>query len=505
MNGQAILSLDDVDKSFGRVDVLKKVSCAFWPGEVHCIMGENGAGKSTLIRILSGAHKADAGRIAFGGRSHDGYTPAWARDNGIATIYQELDLVPNLNAAENIFLGREPLRSLGRIDARERRRHTLAILESMQVSVDIERPVHELGIAQQQMVAIAKALTVDCRVMILDEPTAVFTQTETAALFALVRRMREKGIAIVFISHHMDEIFAIGDRITVLRDGVVASTGPIADYDHDRLVRHMVGRDVAVGGRRPIPAAAETLLEVKDLSDGAVVRSASFSVRRGEVVGMAGLIGSGRTETARMIFGASAATSGEIRLRGQVVAPRTPFDAVKLGIGMVPEDRKLDGLVLKRSVGENAAYTLARKSSRSGLVPWRRVRRSVAKTITSLSVRPNRLAAPVGRLSGGNQQKVVLSRWLAAGVDLLILDEPTRGVDIGARGEIYDVIRALAESGLGILLISSDLPEVLSQSDRIVVMAKGRVAGELPGHAATEESVMALAFGQAGLTAGAAA
>ncbi|MCW6511215.1 sugar ABC transporter ATP-binding protein [Lichenifustis flavocetrariae] len=505
MTDGPVLSLEGIDKAFGRAQVLKQVSCAFRPGEVHCLMGENGAGKSTLIRIISGAHRADSGRIVFDGVSQERYTPAWARTHGIATIYQELDLVPNLNAAENIFLGREPLGLLGRIDHAKRRQRTLEILASMQVSVDIRRPVHELGIAQQQMVAIAKALTVDCRLLILDEPTAVFTQTETEALFALVRRMRARGIAIVFISHHMDEIFAIGDRITVLRDGVVASTGPIGEYDHDKLVRHMVGRDIAVGQRRTVPADAEALLEVRDLCDGDLVRGVTFSVRRGEIVGMAGLIGSGRTETARLLFGAARASGGEIRLRGKLIAPKTPFEAVQLGIGMVPEDRKLDGLVLRRTVGENAAYTLVRKLSRFGVVPWRRVRREIAGTVTELSVRPNRTTALVARLSGGNQQKVVLGRWLAAGVDLLILDEPTRGVDIGARSEIYAVIRGLADAGLGILLISSDLPEVLSQSDRILVMTKGRVAGEIPGDAATEENVMALAFGQPGAAQRAAA
>ena len=491
-----VLSLEQVDKAFGRVHVLKRVSCAFHAGEVHCLIGENGAGKSTLIRIASGAHKANSGTIRFGGAPHVGYSPAWARERGIATIYQELDLVPNLNAIENIFLAREPRGWLGRIDKSSQRKRTLDILETMQVSIDIERPVGELGIAQQQMAAIAKALTGECRVIILDEPTAVFTQTETAALFALVRRMREQGIAIVFISHHMDEIFEIGDRITVLRDGVVVSSGPIAAYDHDKLVRHMVGRNVEAGARKLLPADAETLLEVRDLRDGRAVHGVSFSIRRGEVVGMAGLIGSGRTETARLLFGAAPLAGGEISLRGKVVAPANPFQAVQLGIGMVPEDRKRDGLVLQRTTGENAAYVLVRKLARFGIVPWRRVRGEVAAKICDLSVKPDRPSAIVGRLSGGNQQKVVLSRWLAAGVDVLILDEPTRGVDVGAREEIYEIVRNLTAAGMGILLISSDLPEVLSQCDRILVMAKGRVAGELLSHDATEERVMALAFGQ---------
>jgi ribose transport system ATP-binding protein len=492
-----VLALRDLSKSYGPVKVLKGISCDFNPGEVHCLMGENGAGKSTLIRVLSGAHAADTGEIVFDGRdlrANGTLTPASARAMGIATIYQELDLIPNLCGAENILLGRAPRKALGMIDRRNMHARAAEILASMHVSADLTRPVHELGIAQQQMIAIAKSLTNDCRVLILDEPTAVFTGNETRALFALIRRMRERGIAIIFISHHMEEIFEIGDRVTVLRDGVVASTGPIGAYTHDRLVRDMVGRDVVRTERTAKRADAPVLLEVKHLGDGDAVKDVSLHVREGEIVGMAGLVGAGRTEVARLIFGADPARQGEILLAGKRISPRTPFDAVRLGIGMVPEDRKLDGLVLTRSIGENAGYTLARKLSRGGLVHWSRVRQEVSKRIAKTAVKPRSLSALVARLSGGNQQKVVLSRWLAAGVKFLILDEPTRGVDVGARGEIYDIIHELAASGLGVLLISSDLPEVLSQSDRIYVMAKGRIAGELSAADATEESVMALAF-----------
>lgn len=496
-----VLSLRDVSKAFGPVKVLKEISCDFNPGEVHCLMGENGAGKSTLIRILSGAHHADSGEIVFDGldlrtrgSNFQRLTPAAARELGIATIYQELDLIPNLSGAENILLGRAPQRMFGMIDRTRMKARAKEILDSMHVTADLDRPVRELGIAQQQMIAIAKSLTNDCRVLILDEPTAVFTGAETRALFALIRRMREQGIAIIFISHHMEEIFEIGDRVTVLRDGIVASSGSIADYSHDRLVRDMVGRDVVRTERGETRTDASILLEVSHLGDGEAVKDVSLCVREGEIVGMAGLVGAGRTEVARLIFGADIARQGTIRLSGREITPRTPFDAVRLGIGMVPEDRKLDGLVLTRSIGENAGYTLARKLSRSGLVRWSQVRKEVGARIAATGVKPRNQAALVARLSGGNQQKVVLSRWLAAGVKFLILDEPTRGVDVGARSEIYDLIRALAANGLGVLLISSDLPEVLSQSDRIYVMAKGRITGELSAAEATEESVMALAF-----------
>jgi ABC-type sugar transport system ATPase subunit len=493
-----VLALRNLSKSYGPVKVLKSISCDFNPGEVHCLMGENGAGKSTLIRVLSGAHPADSGELVFDGAdllaNGPRLTPAVARSMGIATIYQELDLISNLSGAENIMLGRAPRTALGMIDRKKMHARAAEILASMHVTADLHRPVHELGIAQQQMIAIAKSLTQDCRVLILDEPTAVFTGKETRALFDLIRRMRSRGIAIIFISHHMEEIFEIGDRVTVLRDGVVASTGAIGEYSHDRLVRDMVGRDVVRTERAVKPGDAPVLLEVKNLGDGDAVKNVSLYVREGEIVGMAGLVGAGRTELARLIFGADIARQGEITLAGRRIAPRTPFDAVRLGIGMVPEDRKLDGLVLTRSIGENAGYTLARKLSRGGLVRWSRVRQEVSARIAATAVKPRSLGALVARLSGGNQQKVVLSRWLAAGVRFLILDEPTRGVDVGARSEIYDIIHALAANGLGVLLISSDLPEVLSQSDRIYVMAKGRITGELSAEQATEESVMALAF-----------
>jgi ribose transport system ATP-binding protein len=491
---ETLLSLQGIHKSFGPVQVLRDVSCGFRAGEVHCLMGENGAGKSTLIRIVSGAYAPDLGSVILAGKTLGPMTPRSARDRGIATIYQELDLIPNLDGAENMFLGREPRGRFGRIDRTLRLKRARAVLDSMQVSVPLDRPVQELGVAQQQMIAIAKSITDDCRIMILDEPTAVFTRTETDSLFGLVRKLREQGIAILFMSHHMEEIFEIGDHITVLRDGTVASSGAIATYDHDKLVRDMVGREVKRSLRRSAPTSIVPLLEVRGLGDGKTVHDISFSIGRGEIVGMAGLIGSGRTEIARLIFGAEQLRSGEILLDGKAVRPTDPFHAVTLGIGMVPEDRKRDGLVLTRSVGENAGYTLVRKWSRLGRVPWRRVRAEVDGQTKALAVRPASLGALVARLSGGNQQKVVLSRWLAAGVSLLILDEPTRGVDIGARSEIYAVIRSLAERGLAILLISSDLSEILSQSDRILVMAKGHLAGELPGEGATEEAIMALAF-----------
>lgn len=495
---KTVLSLRDICKSYGETTVLKDISCDFFAGEVHCLMGENGAGKSTLMKIVSGAIQADSGTVEIDGTILAKPSPLRARNMGIATIYQELDLIPTLDGAENMFLGQAPIRFPGRIDKAEQKRLAQQVLDRMHISVDLDRPVQELGIAQQQMIAIAKSLIHDCRVLILDEPTAVFTRVETEALFDLIRKLCARGIAVVFISHHMEEIFEIGNRISILRDGAVVSTGSIGEYSHDRLVNEMVGREFIRHERQkqaqqgnPLPAA----LRVENLTDGVNVHDVSLSIERGEILGVAGLVGSGRTELARLIYAADRRTGGEIYLNDQRVDPKSPFEAVRCGIGMVSEDRKRDGLVLMRSVLENAAYTLARKSARNGYVPWRRVHQRAREVISRLVVRPNRPGLAAGRLSGGNQQKVVLARWLAADVSVLILDEPTRGVDIGARAEIYATIEDIARSGVAILIISSDLPEVLSMSDRILVMGKGKLRGELNGATATEEAIMALAFG----------
>jgi len=493
-HGELIVKLEGVSKSFAGIPVLHSVDCEFFAGQVHCLLGENGAGKSTLIKTISGAHAPDSGRIVFCGQDITGHLPAWAKQHGIATIYQELDLIPNLGAAENICLGSEPRTWLGQIDRREMRRAAAETLKSMELSLDIEAPVQTLGIAQQQMVAIAKALTRNNRIMVFDEPTAVFTKNEKDTLFRLIRDIKARGLAVVFISHHMDEIFEIGDRITVLRDGRVASHGPVTDYDHDKAVRLMVGRNVDSSRRVRSPSSGSRVLDVKGLGSGSRVRDVSFHVDAGEIVGVAGLVGAGRTRMARLIYGADQRTSGEVRLRGARVEPRSPITMIQLGVGMVPEDRKRDGLALERSVGENLGYTLVRALSRFGWVPWSRIRQATEEQMAKLRVRPNNPSIQAQRMSGGNQQKLVLGRWLMCHTDLLILDEPTRGVDVGARAEIYALLQLLRSRGMAILMISSDLPEILSQADRILVMAKGRVVGELDGDQATEEAVIAMAF-----------
>jgi ribose transport system ATP-binding protein len=491
---EAILRLEGVSKSFASISVLEDIDCTFYAGEVHCLLGENGAGKSTLIKTISGAHTPSKGRVIFCGEDITGHSPAWAKEHGIATIYQELDLIPNLGAAENISLGSEPRTWLGQIDRRQMRKTAIETLQSMGLSFDVDAPVQSLGIAQQQMVAIAKALTRNNRMIILDEPTAVFTKNEKNTLFRLVREIKARGLAVVFISHHMDEIFEIGDRITVLRDGRVASGGPVSDYDHDKAVRLMVGRAVDESRHHRQPSGGERVLEVIGLSSGTRVRDVSFHIKAGEIVGIAGLVGSGRTRVARLIYGADQRSGGEIRLHGVPVNPTSPRTMIGLGVGMVPEDRKRDGLALDRSAGENLGYALVRSLSRFGWIPWSRIRQATAAQMERLHVRPNNPSIQSQRMSGGNQQKLVLGRWLMQHTDLLILDEPTRGVDVGARAEIYALLQKLRAEGMAILMISSDLPEILSQADRILVMSKGRIVGELDGDKATEEAVIGMAF-----------
>ncbi|HUI72697.1 MAG TPA: sugar ABC transporter ATP-binding protein [Spirochaetia bacterium] len=490
-----LLALTGVNKSFSGVQVLHDVSFDLFPHEVHCLVGENGAGKSTLIKIISGAYRHDTGEISYLGRRLTHVSPRWAIGHGITTIYQEIDVVPDLSVVENIFLGREPRKRTGSIDWAAMRRQASKLLEDIGVELDLSATVVGLKIAQQQMVAIAKALSLESRVLILDEPTAVFTGAEVDALFRVIRRLKSQGLGLVFISHHLEEIFRIGDRVTVLRDGRVTRTGPVSDFDKNSLVQAMVGRPIDFGDRAPDTAPGEEILKVSGLSRAGVYESISFSLRRKEIVGVAGLVGSGRTEMARGIFGADPITSGTLTVKGKKTRIRSPHHALAHGIGMLPENRKEEGLVQVRPLLENAAYSVVQASSRGGLVPWRRIRKLVKAVVQKVEARYPSLNSEVRYLSGGNQQKVVIARWLAARSDVLILDEPTRGVDVGAREEIYKLMQQFKHEGKAILMISSDLPEILTQSDRILVMAKGRIVGELSAAEATEEKVMSVALG----------
>lgn len=493
MEHQPVLSLRKVNKSFAGITVLHDIDLDLYPGEVHCIVGENGAGKSTLIKIMSGAYAPDAGTITYQDQVIKHVEPRWARENGINTIYQEIDLVPILDAAENICLGNEPLKSSGQIDWQAINRTSQDILNDMGAQVEMGVPVQNLKVAHQQMVAIAKALSINSKVLILDEPTAVFTGSEIDLLFGIIEKLKKQGIAIVYISHHMDEIFRIGDKVTVLRDGNLVRSGRISEFDKNSLIKAMIGREIDFSLRNGNKNCGEPVLEVKNLCSGEV-KDVNITLCSGEIVGVAGLVGAGRTETARLILGADPKDSGEIYLRGKRVDHMTPTLALYLGMGMLPESRKEEGLVLGRSMSENIAYSLVQKSSRFGITPWRKIASEASRLISALNIRPNNPNLQVTYMSGGNQQKVVLSKLMAANCDVLILDEPTRGVDVGARLEIYKLMQEMKKKGVAILMISSDLPEILTQADRILVMCKGSIVGELTAAEATEEKVLKLAL-----------
>jgi len=493
-NNFPILRLKGINKSFSGVQVLHDISFDLHKGEVHCIVGENGAGKSTLIKIISGAYKYDSGDIIYQGETLHHLTPRLSIDKGICTIYQEIDIIPVLTAAENISLGNEPIKQGGNIDKNAIQNRASRALENIGAEIDINKPVGALSVAHQQMVAIAKALSMHSKVLIFDEPTAVFAATEIETLFKVIQRLKAQGIAIIYISHHLDEIFRIGDRVTVFRDGWVTGSGPVSDFDTNTLVRAMVGREIDFSHQKKTGKPGAELLRVSGLSRKGAFEGVTFSLKQGEIVGVAGLVGSGRTKVARAIIGADSFDKGELHIRGEKKRIKSPRHALANGLGMLPKNRKEEGLVLVRPLIENAAYSLVEKLSRMGLVPWRKIKHIVSDNISNLDIRYPSLNSEARYLSGGNQQKVVLAKWLAAACDVIILDEPTRGVDVGARSEIYKLMHKLINEGKAILMISSDLPEILTQSDRVLVMAKGKIVGEVLHEEATEERILSMAL-----------
>jgi len=494
-NQDELLRIEGIRKAFPGVVALDGVDFGLRRGEVHVLLGENGAGKSTLIKMLSGAYRPDAGRILVGGEEVRIHGAQDSERLGIATIYQEFNLVPDLTVAENIFLGRQP-RRFGMIDRKTMEAEAAELLERVGVNVSPRARVRELGIARLQMVEIAKALSLNARVLIMDEPTAVLTSEEVEKLFTIVRQLREDGVGIVFITHHLEEIAALGDRVTVIRDGKSVGQVP-ASASEDELVRLMVGRSIeqqyprerAHGG----DGSGSALLTVEGLTRDGVFHDVSFEVRAGEVVGIAGLVGAGRTEVVRAVFGADPYDKGAVKVAGAELRRHDVNAAMEAGIGLVPEDRKGQGLVLDASVEENLGLVTLRAATRGGLVDLKGQRESAARIAGQLGVRMAGLGQHVRTLSGGNQQKVVIGKWLLADTKVLILDEPTRGIDVGAKVEIYQLVNELTAAGAAVLMISSDLPEVLGMSDRVLVMAQGRIAGELSAAEATQDSVMALA------------
>jgi ribose transport system ATP-binding protein len=489
--------MQGIRKSFPGVVALDGVDLDLRAGEVHVLLGENGAGKSTLMKILSGAHARDAGGIWMDGQPVEITSPRRAQELGIRIIYQELTLCPQLSVAENILLGQEPGR-LGWVDRRRMAEEASRLLRGLGIELDPWTRVCDLGVALQQMVEVAKALSgEEARVLVMDEPTSALTSSEIEQLFAAIERLTARGVAVVYISHRMEEVTRIGQRVTVLRDGRHVATLPVAETTIHGLVKLMAGRELTEHYPKQRVAPGDEVLRVEGLSRGQVVRDVSFSLRRGEVLGVAGLLGAGRTELARLIAGADRPDSGRIVWKGRVVAVSGPAAAIRLGVGLLPEDRKTQGLVLSLSVQSNVALPSTPRLSRFGVVDRRREAALAQQEVEDLRVRTPSLAQKVGLLSGGNQQKVVLGKWLAAEVDVLLMDEPTRGIDVGAKVEIYQLMNRLTAAGKAILMVSSDLPEVLGMSDRILVLHRGRVAAELPALTATQESVLAAALGQA--------
>jgi ABC-type sugar transport system ATPase subunit len=484
------VTLSGVSKAFAGVKVLKDVSFDVRAGEVHALLGENGAGKSTLIKILSGLYTPDGGTITVDGRQMKLTSPRDATAAGIATVYQELLLFPELSVAENIFLGHYPRTSSGVIDwsaVRSRARDLLDQLDTRELDVDTK--VLTLSVAQRQRVEIAKALSRNAKILIMDEPTASLVEADVQRLMGIVRQLRERGVGIVYVSHRMPEIFALADRVTVLRDGAHVATRDIGEVDERQLVSLMVGRPIDSLFPKVEAAIGDTVLQVDGLNRGRQVRDISFSLRKGEILGIAGLVGSGRTELALTLFGMTPATSGTVVLDGKPVAIRSPRQARDLGIAYVPEDRGLQGLVKPMAIRKNISMATIDRLSSGIFIRAAQEARRATEAVKRLGVRCRSIGQPVGELSGGNQQKVVIAKWLETSPKVLILDEPTRGVDVGAKAEIHTIMGELVRQGVAILMISSELPEVLGMSDRVLVMAGGRIMEELSREEATPERV----------------
>jgi rhamnose transport system ATP-binding protein len=488
--------LEHATKSFGAVRALEDVSLELYPGETHALVGENGAGKSTLVKILAGVHWPDGGQLRLGGQELVLPSPAAARDAGIAVIYQEPTLFPDLTVAENVFMGRQPLRSGRRIDSRAMHRRVVDLLTPLGVRLDPERIARGLSIADQQIVEIAKALSLEARVIIMDEPTAALSAYEVDRLFRVVESLRASGAAVLFISHRLEEVFAICQRVTVMRDGRRVLSRPLQGLTSDDLVRAMVGRDVAQrreGGRAE---PGEVVLKVDRLTREGVFVDISFAVASGEIVALAGLVGAGRSEVARAIFGIDRYDAGHVYLRGKPLRRAAPVAAMADGVGLVPEDRRLQGLVMELSIAGNVALASLARLERFGILRRAAENRFAREWAARLRLKYGRLSYSVSTLSGGNQQKVVLAKWLSRHPHLLIVDEPTRGIDVATKSEVHRLLVDLAQDGVAVLMISSELPEVLRVADRVLVMREGRLVAEFSQEQASEESIVAAATGQ---------
>ncbi|MCA5920922.1 ribose ABC transporter ATP-binding protein RbsA [Pectobacterium brasiliense] len=493
---QPLLQLQGITKSFPGVKALSGAALNVYPGKVMALVGENGAGKSTMMKVLTGIYRKDAGSIHFLGKEVDFSGPKASQEAGIGIIHQELNLIPQLTIAENIFLGREFTNRFGRIDWNKMYAEADKLLKRLNLRYDSRRMVGDLSIGDQQMVEIAKVLSFESKVIIMDEPTDALTDTETASLFSVIKELQSQGCGIVYISHRLKEIFEICDDITVFRDGQFIGERPVSDLEEDTLIEMMVGRKLEDQYPRSNKVPGEVRLKVQNLS-GPGVDSVSFTVRKGEILGVAGLMGAGRTELMKILYGALPRTGGNVTLDGRDVVTRKPQDGLANGIVYISEDRKRDGLVLGMSVKENMSLTALRYFSHAGgRLKHAEEQLTVADFIRLFNVKTPSMEQPIGLLSGGNQQKVAIARGLMTRPNVLILDEPTRGVDVGAKKEIYQLINQFKEEGLSIILVSSEMPEVLGMSDRIIVMHEGRLSGDFPIEQATQEVLMAAAVGK---------
>jgi ribose transport system ATP-binding protein len=496
--GQPILTVRGVTKSFPGVRALKGVDLTIYPGEVHALVGENGAGKSTLMKILAGAQGPDGGEIKLDGKSVHFHSPHQARLAGIGIIYQELTIAPNLTVAGNVFLGSEETKLGFLTDTPAMIQHTQAVLDRLGARFRASQRAAHLSIAEQQQIEIARALFYKSRILVMDEPTTALSDRETDRLFDIVRQLRSEGLAIIYISHRMAEIYELGDRLSVFRDGEYVGELTRPEFSSDRIIEMMVGRKLEDLYPQKIAGHGDVVLQVKNMSDKEHVKNAGLELRAGEVLGLAGLVGAGRTELARLIFGADPKESGEVYLNGKRVEINSPIDAVKLGIGYVPEDRKLAGVFLQMSCRDNIAMNVLGRNAKGGIIDFGYINERSKAQAKALSLRAASLWVRAGGLSGGNQQKLLLARWLEINPKVLILDEPTRGVDIGAKAEIYAVIQQLARKGMAVVFISSELPEILGVCKRVIVMREGVVMGEVGGDTGievTQQNIMKLATG----------
>ena len=485
-----VLELRDIRKEFGSVVALRTGTLTVHGGSIHALVGENGAGKSTLVKIVAGLYQRDGGEFRLDGAAVDFASTAESKAAGVAVIYQEPTLFPDLSVTENVFMGRQPVNRFGRIDRSAMRAELEQLFQRLAVRIDPDRPAEGLSIADQQVIEIAKAVSLDAKLLIMDEPTAALSGVEVDRLFAIARSLRDEGRALVFISHRFDEVFALCDTVTVMRDGAYIATSPIDETSVDAIVRQMVGREVTDLFPKLQAEIGPPLLEVEGLSSAGIFHDIDLTVRSGEIVGLAGLVGAGRSEVARAIFGIDGYDSGDIRVGGASLSKRNPAAAMQRGLALVPEDRRRQGLVLESSVARNITVTIRERLAKAGIITSGSENAAARVWASRLEVKTSALSALTATLSGGNQQKVVLGKWLATEPRVLIIDEPTRGIDVGTKAEVHRLLSELAGRGMGILMISSELPEVLGMADRVLVMREGRITAELDRADATSENVM---------------